>query len=224
MRQDHFEYRPTFKLVIVGNERPRIPNVDAAIQRRLDFIPFTHQPAQPDPTLKERLKSEYPAILRWMIDGAAKMLKSGLPRPAIVQIATGEYLAEEDLRALWFAEAVERSVRALERVCSKTWGRVRIQSRFWPMAVSHGPGARQGRQQARLPGHPACQCDARRKCCSPVGVLSGPRPVQMDRCTENSGYHEYRLNISDCMGDTVHLSICTVWIAPHNKPATGVTA
>ena len=32
-------------------------------------VPFTHKPEKVDQELKEKLKAEYPAILRWAIDG-----------------------------------------------------------------------------------------------------------------------------------------------------------
>jgi putative DNA primase/helicase len=40
MRQDFFEYRPQFKLVIVGNHKPVLRNVDDAARRRFNIIPF----------------------------------------------------------------------------------------------------------------------------------------------------------------------------------------
>ena len=44
MRQDFFEYRPQFKLTIVGNHKPSLRNVDDAMRRRLDIVPFEHKP------------------------------------------------------------------------------------------------------------------------------------------------------------------------------------
>jgi putative DNA primase/helicase len=40
MRQDFFEYRPAFKLVIAGNHKPSLRSVDEAIRRRFHLIPF----------------------------------------------------------------------------------------------------------------------------------------------------------------------------------------
>ena len=40
MRQDFFTYRPQFKLVIVGNHKPVLKNVDDAAERRFNIIPF----------------------------------------------------------------------------------------------------------------------------------------------------------------------------------------
>jgi len=43
MRQDFFDFEPKFKLLISGNHKPRLSNVDEAIRRRLLIIPFTVQ-------------------------------------------------------------------------------------------------------------------------------------------------------------------------------------
>ena len=80
MRQDFFTYQPTFKLVIVGNHRPGIRNVDDAMRRRLHLIPFTYKPPRPDKDLPERLKAERPGISR--------LGSSGLPRMAAGGFAT----------------------------------------------------------------------------------------------------------------------------------------
>jgi len=38
MRQDFFDFRPTFKLFIIGNHKPRLSNVDPAMRRRLLLV------------------------------------------------------------------------------------------------------------------------------------------------------------------------------------------
>ena len=40
MRQDYFTFMPSFKLIIAGNHKPGLRNVDQAIRRRLHLIPF----------------------------------------------------------------------------------------------------------------------------------------------------------------------------------------
>ena len=64
MRKDDFTFRPTFKLTIIGNHKPRLRNVDDAMQRRVNIIPFVHKPRQPDSRLEEKLRNEWPGILR----------------------------------------------------------------------------------------------------------------------------------------------------------------
>ena len=57
MRQDFFDFVPTFKLFIAGNHKPRLDNVDEAMRRRLLLVPFTVQipPAERDPDLPRKL-------------------------------------------------------------------------------------------------------------------------------------------------------------------------
>jgi len=84
MRQDNFTYLPKFKLLIAGNHKPQLVNVDDAAKRRFIILPFTHKPANPDPDLEEKLKAEWPSILRWMIAGALDWQQNGLMRPEAV--------------------------------------------------------------------------------------------------------------------------------------------
>jgi len=51
MHQNFFEFWPRFKLVFVGNTKPRIASVDEALVRRLNLIPFQYQPATRDERL-----------------------------------------------------------------------------------------------------------------------------------------------------------------------------
>jgi putative DNA primase/helicase len=65
MRQDYFDYVPTFKLIVAGNHKPALHSVDEAIRRRLHVIPFdvTIPKENRDPSLAGKLKTEWPAIL-----------------------------------------------------------------------------------------------------------------------------------------------------------------
>jgi putative DNA primase/helicase len=66
MRQDFWKYVPKFKLVVAGNNKPRLRTVDEAIKRRINLIPFnaTIPADKRDPDLSEKLKTEAPAILQ----------------------------------------------------------------------------------------------------------------------------------------------------------------
>ena len=64
------------------------------MRRRINIVPFVHKPAQPDLKLEEKLKDEWPGILRWMIDGCADWQANSLVRPSSVKKATGEYFAD----------------------------------------------------------------------------------------------------------------------------------
>jgi putative DNA primase/helicase len=107
MRQDFFEYMPQFKIVITGNHRPGLKNVNDATRRRFRMVPFTVKPATPDLSLEERLRVEYPAILRWMIDGCKDWQASGLPESATIRKETDEYFAAQDVVGQWINDCCE---------------------------------------------------------------------------------------------------------------------
>ena len=111
MRQDFFTYTPQFKLLIAGNHKPGLRSVDEAIRRRFNLVPFavTIPPEERDLRLTEKLKPEWPAILRWAIDGCLEWRRRGLDQPQAVQAATDEYLADEDVFARWLDECCQRS-------------------------------------------------------------------------------------------------------------------
>jgi putative DNA primase/helicase len=109
MRQDFFEFTPQFKLFITGNHKPGLRNVDEAMRRRFHLIPFTVTIPEKDrdPLFAEKLKTEWPGILQWMIEGARRWYAEGLQRPAAVENATREYLEAEDTLLAWIEDRCE---------------------------------------------------------------------------------------------------------------------
>ena len=69
MKRDFFTYTPQAQLQIIGNHKPRLYSITDAMRRRLAMIPFLFKPTQIDTELAEKLKAEWPGILRWMIEG-----------------------------------------------------------------------------------------------------------------------------------------------------------
>lgn len=109
MRCDFFDFVPKFKLWIVGNHKPRLDNVDEAMRRRMLLVPFTVQipPEERDPDLPAKLKAEWPAILRWAIDGCLEWQRTGLAAPTIVTEATDEYFDDQDIIKQWLEDRTE---------------------------------------------------------------------------------------------------------------------
>ena len=103
MRQDFFDFTPTHKLIISGNHKPRLRTVDEGIRRRLLLVPFTVTiPAEErDPYFADKLKPEWSAILRWMVDGCLEWQSDGLGVPDIVRQASDDYFEEQDTLGLW---------------------------------------------------------------------------------------------------------------------------
>src|SRR5262245_53122513 len=106
MRQDFFDFVPTFKIFVTGNYKPALSAVDEAMHRRLLLVPFQVQIPKDkrDPRLFEKLKPEWPAILRWAIEGCLAWRASGLAPPASVLEATEAYFADQDVLKQWLDE------------------------------------------------------------------------------------------------------------------------
>jgi putative DNA primase/helicase len=107
MRQDYFEYWPRFKLLVVGNQKPRIETVDTAIKRRMRLVDFMQIAEEKDTNLKASFKPEYPAILRWIIEGAVAWSKEGLEQVSAVSGASVKYLKSEDVVSEIIADCLE---------------------------------------------------------------------------------------------------------------------
>ena len=104
MRQDEFEFTPALKLLIIGNNKPGLSTVDDAAKRRFNLLPFLFKPEKPDPQLEEKLRTEWPQILRWLIEGCLDWQANGLIRPKIVLDATDEYFSSQDIFRHWLEE------------------------------------------------------------------------------------------------------------------------
>lgn len=111
--KDFFTFEPTHKLVIIGNHRPVLRNVDAAMRRRLRMIPFKFTPARDDKDLRVKLRAEFPQILRWMIDGCLDWQTDDMDLPEVVRVETYEYFADQDAVGQWLRECCEIDDRAV---------------------------------------------------------------------------------------------------------------
>jgi len=102
----HIEFRPTHLLLLLTNSKPKAPANDYALWQRLALIPFLlsfvddpvkENERKADPDLMEKLKTEAPGILAWLVRGCLRWQREGLTRPEVVKAATNEYRENEDL-------------------------------------------------------------------------------------------------------------------------------
>lgn len=124
-----FNFKPSHKVVLVSNHRPRVHGTDHAMWRRLRVVPFTVTipPERQDPALRRRLVEEDgPAVLAWLVAGAVAWHHNGLGDvPAVVE-ATEDYRTSQDTFGAWLSEctvAVERAPTKVGDLWSswKTW-------------------------------------------------------------------------------------------------------
>lgn len=109
MRQDFFTFLPSFKLVFVGNHKPEIRDIDAAMRRRIQMVPFTHKPRVIDKELAAKLRQEWPAILAWAVEGCLRWQQDGLAPPPAVLAETEAYFAGEDVIGRFIEECCDVS-------------------------------------------------------------------------------------------------------------------
>ncbi len=104
MRQNSYEYKPSFKLTFMGNHMPALSNLDDAMKRRFRLIPFSHKPASVDLELEDKLAEEIPGILRWMLNGCLGWYQRGLQWPDAVTVATDSYFEDQDVFGQWLED------------------------------------------------------------------------------------------------------------------------
>lgn len=105
--QEHFEFRPTFKLWLATNHRPEIRGTDDAIWRRIKLVEFPRQflGKNSDRQLLSKLRTELPGILAWAVRGCQKWQRSGLGNPPAIEEATTAYRQESDQVGRFLKEA-----------------------------------------------------------------------------------------------------------------------
>jgi putative DNA primase/helicase len=139
MRQDLFTFVPAFKLVLAGNHKPVLRNVDEAMKRRLHLVPFTQTipPSERDKGLMDKLRAEWPGILAWAVRGCLRWQRLGLRPPRVIRAATDVYLQDEDVLAAWIEECTVREANAFTpskqlHASHHAWAE-RYEERYYPM-------------------------------------------------------------------------------------------
>jgi putative DNA primase/helicase len=94
-----FEFKPTHKLWLMGNYKPKIRGTDEGIRRRIRIIPFLTTITHPRPQSEvlAEFQAELSGILAWAVTGAIMWHNGGLGIPPAVKKATDEYISESDL-------------------------------------------------------------------------------------------------------------------------------
>ena len=99
--QEHFTFKPVFKLWIYGNHKPIIRGTDEGIKRRIKLIPFTNIIPKDQERVREsimiEMRAEVSGILNWALEGFNQWRENGkLIFPEEVKEATKDYFNEMD--------------------------------------------------------------------------------------------------------------------------------
>jgi putative DNA primase/helicase len=97
--EHEIEFVPECKIWISGNHKLEIPDATLSIWRRVKMIPFSViiPESQVNTELFNDLKTEWPGILNWMVEGCKQWQLHGLNDSIAVKRATGQYRDEQDM-------------------------------------------------------------------------------------------------------------------------------
>lgn len=95
--QSEFDYKPSLKLMISGNNLPIVKERGEGFWRRVNIVPFNAKIEHPDPNLTEKLMMERSGILNWMIEGWRRYQSYGLKSPYVVKETSKQYRADSDI-------------------------------------------------------------------------------------------------------------------------------
>ena len=157
---EYFSFKPTFKIFMATNHKPKIRGADNGIWRRIKMIHFTVTipPEQRDKNLTEKLIAENSGILNWLLKGYAMWKKEGLEEPAAVREANEEYRMDMDSVGTFVTDCLELDAslqwrlptnllyqtyikwcsKNNERVMSQKWLGMRMSEKGFKRVITNG--------------------------------------------------------------------------------------
>lgn len=106
MRENFWTFRPTHKLLIASNHKPRVKDATSSFWDRVAIVPFDvrFSGKKVDRKLGAKLEEEREGILAWLVEGCRQWRTGGLAPPDAVMSATKEYREEEDIAGRFLNE------------------------------------------------------------------------------------------------------------------------
>ena len=106
LREDFFEFYPSFKMVLPCNPLPIITSADYGTWRRILLLEWTERiaDAEDDKHFTDKLKTEASGILNWAIEGLGDWMHEELTPPRAVVSAVRRYKGDSDPIGEWMDE------------------------------------------------------------------------------------------------------------------------
>jgi putative DNA primase/helicase len=105
--EEHFTFKPQFKIFLGTNHKPKANPGDDALWERIHLVPFVVQIPKDDrdKELETKLRTELPGILAWAVRGCLAWQRLGdLGEPEAVIEATAGYRSEMDTLGAFLTE------------------------------------------------------------------------------------------------------------------------
>lgn len=107
-----FDFLPTHKLIVRGNNKPIIKDDSHGTWRRMVLCGFErkYEEHEKNPKLSaELVRDEGEGVLAWLVAGCLEWQRQGMAVPAKVKALTATYKADSDVFGQWLAECCDTS-------------------------------------------------------------------------------------------------------------------
>ena len=122
MRENFTELRPTAKIIVQANHKPRVTDDSVAFWERMRIVEFPVSfLGREDRGLDDVLQGEAVGVLSWLVAGCLEWRRERLPRLAKVEAATASYRLQEDVVGRWELDRVERQEAMSDVPASVLW-------------------------------------------------------------------------------------------------------